>query len=293
MSFEDLPPLPPLIHEAANGYATRISEISKRVMREERCVLDVAYGADYWQKLDIYLPREEGLNALPVLLFLHGGAWRNGCKEWMGFMAPAFITLPAIFVSVSYRLAPATRYPGPAEDCADALAWVYHNIWRYGGDRVRLFYGGHSAGGHLSSLVALDSGLRRARSLPEDVVKACFPQSGIYDLRPRVEGEIARDLVGGFLASDEQIERASPLLHVRGNRTPFYMAHGSRDLPELIPQARRMSRALADQPAEAAMQEFPDYDHFAMSERCDREDHPWVRTVREWMKRDYGRTDAK
>lgn len=283
MSFEDLPPLPPLIHEEAKGYAERISAISRRVQREERCVLDVPYGTDYWQKLDIYLPRPTGLSGLPVLLFLHGGAWRNGCKEWMGFMAPAIVSLPAIFVSVSYRLAPATRYPGPAHDCADALAWVHEHIARYGGDRRRLFYGGHSAGGHLSALVALDPSLKRSRGLPDDVVKACFPVSGIYDLRAGVEGEVDRMLVRGFLADEAQAEDASPLCHARGNRVPFYLAHGERDLPEMIPQSRAMARALGEQPAMVSVQEFRGYDHFDTSERCDRADHPWVRTVREWM----------
>lgn len=285
MSFEDLPPLPPLIHEAAKGYAQRISVASRRVQREERCVLDVAYGSDYWQRIDLYLPRGEGLAGLPVLLFLHGGAWRNGCKEWMGFMAPAIVSLPAIFVSVSYRLAPKARYPAPADDCADALAWVHRHIAQYGGDPARLFYGGHSAGGHLCALVALGSRLKRARGLPENVVKACFPVSGIYDLRAGVEGEVDRMLVRDFLEAQSQIEEASPLFHVRGNRTPFYMVHGARDLPEMAPQARAMAAALAGQPAELLVQEFPDYDHFDTSERCSHEAHPWVRTVREWMTR--------
>ena len=283
MSFEDLPPLPPLIHEEAKGYAERISTLSKRVQREERCVLDVPYGSDYWQKIDIYLPRREGLSGLPVLLFLHGGAWRNGCKEWMGFMAPAFVSAPAIFVSVSYRLAPATRYPGPAEDCADALAWVHRNIGRYGGDPQRLFYGGHSAGGHLSALVTLDAALKRSRGLPADAVKACFPVSGIYDLRATAEGPVDRMLVNGLLAEESQMEAASPLLHAEGNRTPFYISYGSRDLPEMPPQAKAMAAALRRQPGELRLDEFPDYNHFDTNERCDRESHPWVRTVREWM----------
>jgi len=285
MSFEDLPPLPPLIHEAAKGYAERISAASRRVQREERCVLDVPYGSDYWQKIDIYLPRNDRSSGLPVLLFLHGGAWRNGCKEWMGFMAPAIVSLPAIFVSVSYRLTPAARFPGPAEDCVDALAWVHRNIGRYGGDPKRLFYGGHSAGGHLSALVALDAKLRRSRNLPDDVVKGCFPVSGIYDLRADIEGPVERRLVQEFLADDRQIEAASPIFHVAGNRTPFYVTHGGEDLPELVPQAKAMARALAEQPGELRVQEFAGYNHFDTSERCDREDHPWVSTVREWMSR--------
>lgn len=285
MSFEDLPPLPPLIHEAANGYARRISAISKRVQKEQRCVLDVPFGADYWQKIDIYLPRREGSAGLPVLLFLHGGAWRNGCKEWMGFIAPAIVTLPAIFISVSYRLAPAARHPAQAEDCADALAWVHKNIAQYGGDPDRLFYGGHSSGGHLCALVALHEGLKRSRKLPQDVVKACFPVSAIFDLRAGIEGEIGRELVDTFLAAPAQVADASPILHVRGNRIPFYMAYGGKDLPELIPQSKSMARALGGEAGELLVREFPEYDHFDTSERCDREDHEWVRTVREWMSR--------
>lgn len=284
MSFEDLPPLPPLIHEAANGYARRISAISKLVQKEERCVLDVPFGADYWQKLDIYLPRKAS-SRVPVLLFLHGGAWRNGCKEWMGFMAPAIITLPAIFVSVSYRLAPAARYPAQAEDAADALAWVYDNIARYGGDPNRLFYGGHSSGGHLCALVALHEGLKRSRKLPPDAVKACFPVSGIFDLRPGVEGAIGRDLVDGFLNDPGQAADASPVLHARGNRIAFFLACGGNDLPELVPQCKSMARSLAGQAGEVVLREFAGYDHFDTSERCDREDHEWARTVREWMSR--------
>lgn len=285
MSFEDLPPLPPLIHEAANGYARRISAISRRVQKEERCVLDVPFGADYWQKIDIYLPRQRDLSHLPVLLFLHGGAWRNGCKEWMGFMAPAIVTLPAVFVSVSYRLAPAARYPAQAEDCADALAWVYGHIAQYGGDPNRLFYGGHSSGGHLCSLVALHEGLKRSRKLPQDVVKACFPVSGIFDLRSGIEGAVGRDLVDGFLADAAQAQDASPILHVGGNRTPFYIAYGGNDLPELVPQSKSMARSLREQPGEVLVSEFAGYDHFDTSERCDREDHEWIKTVRDWMSR--------
>ena len=58
---------------------------------------DVPYGADHWQCIDIYLAPQDGLRDLPVLLFLHGGGWSKGYKEWKGFMARYLTDLPAIF----------------------------------------------------------------------------------------------------------------------------------------------------------------------------------------------------
>ena len=144
-------------------------------METHRNVIDVAYGDDYFQRLDLFLPDNENLTELPVLVFMHGGAWRNGFKEWMGFMAPPIISLPAIFVSVSYRLAPSVKFPEPLEDTCDAVAWVFRNIRRYGGDPERIFIGGHSAGGHLAAMAALRCDHFTQRCLPANLIKACFP----------------------------------------------------------------------------------------------------------------------
>src|SRR5258708_12555425 len=66
----------------------------------------------------------------------------------MGFMAPCFTDLPAVFVSVSYRLLPQVRFPVHLDDIIAALAWVHRNIARYGGNPERLFIGGHSPRRH-------------------------------------------------------------------------------------------------------------------------------------------------
>ena len=81
MSFADLPPLPPLLHPLASGFAERILERSRAAQGSLPTVLDISYGTDYWQRLDIYLPRQLHAAKLPVLCFLHGGAWANGCRS--------------------------------------------------------------------------------------------------------------------------------------------------------------------------------------------------------------------
>jgi arylformamidase len=285
MSFDDLPPLPPPVDPAAQGYIERICALGRVVQQRARCVLDIPYGADYWQKVDVYLPADAAARSVPVLCFMHGGAWLSGTKEWMAFMAPSFTDLPAVFVSVNYRLAPAARFPAAMDDCFDALLWVHRNIARFGGDPGRIFVGGHSAGGHLAAMLALRRDLAGARGLPRDVVKACFPVSGLFDLRAT---NLAPDTWEGrvypqFLARLEDGEAASPLASVAGNDTPFYLVWGSRDLAPVIPQSKAMAAALERERGRLVFEEWQDYDHFAMSEDAQRRDGKWAKRARRWL----------
>ena len=182
MPFADLPPQPPMMPESER-YAAWCLEASNTALAHTRHMLDIAYGPEDWQKIDLYLPEASAGAEFPTLLFMHGGYWTHGYKEWLGFMAPAFVSLPAIFISVGYRLAPAAQYPAALDDCLSALAWVYKHISHYGGDPRRLFIGGHSAGGHLAALAAVRSDLRAARDIPAGALRACLPVSGSFDFR--------------------------------------------------------------------------------------------------------------
>jgi arylformamidase len=287
MSFADLPPLPPLLLPGAKEYAERISAASRRVMAETRCVLDLPYGSeDYWQKLDLYLPDDASAADLPVFCFLHGGAWLNGCKEWMGFMAPPILSVPAIFVSASYRHAPAARFPAQLEDCAALIAWLHRNIARYGGAPGNIHVGGHSAGGHLAALATLYPDALARHGVPRDAVKGCYPVSGIFDLREgRPHRWRMRHPIAQLLADPAQASAASPLDHVASGRVPFFVAWGSDDLPDLAPQGRAFVTALEAAGVTLLAREFAGHDHWMMSECAADPDHPWTRTVRDWLSR--------
>ena len=130
MSLDDLKPQSP--RTASNtrvpGPARQYGEsaLAAAAGAQARCRtgLDVAFGLDYYQKLDLYLPDTMPEAEVPVLLFFHGGAWQHGYKEWAGLMAPAFIDLPAIFVAASYRKVPEAKFPAPLDDAFLALQWV-------------------------------------------------------------------------------------------------------------------------------------------------------------------------
>jgi acetyl esterase/lipase len=258
--------------------------LSKSVAEKRRCVLDVPFGDDYWQRIDVYLPDDPAEQDLPVLMFAHGGGWTHGYKEWMGFMAPPIVSLPAIFVSVSYRLAPASRYPEPMQDYFSAVEWVYKNIRNFGGSPNRIFIGGHSAGGHLASLVALRKDLMEARGLPSNVIKGCFPVSTPFDMRAdNPEAGSDEESLRLLLKRLEDGEDASPICHVAGNRTPFFIVCGSRDLEWVSRTTPQMVAALRGQPGGVENFVFEGLDHYEtnLDQRHGR--NAWVKNVREWM----------
>ena len=292
MSLDDLPPLLPTTNPGGAAYLERVLAEARSVLATTRCVTDLAYRHDdYWQKLDIFMPERETGDALPVFCFLHGGGWFTGHKEWISFMAPTILAAPAIFVTPSYRHAPAAKFPAQLDDCADAVAWIVRNIADYGGDPAKLHLGGHSAGAHLAALTALRRDALARRGLPADVIKACYPVSGRTDLClgrrhsiGPVPGPDGEEIVAALLGSDAQREAASPIEHVAGNRTPFYVAVGSEDLGGFALQARVFAAALRAAGAVVVHDEFAGYDHFMMSERCGRLGHPWMNRVHAWLR---------
>ncbi|MEY3903753.1 MAG: hypothetical protein RL189_3059 [Pseudomonadota bacterium] len=120
------------------------------------------------QSLDVYMPAvKDPCKGVPVVVWVHGGAWMLGDKAAVGAKAALFNSLGYGFVSVNYRLSPnlrddstlnpaRIRFPIHPADVGAAVAWVHQNIKKFGGDEQRLALMGHSAGAHLAALVALD-----------------------------------------------------------------------------------------------------------------------------------------
>ena len=276
MSFDYLEPQTPMRMPAANAYAAAALARSRAAADRSRVLLDVSYGPDPKHRLDLYLP-EARVEHAPVLIFLHGGSWTHGYKEWMGLMAPALADLPAILVAANYRLAPTHRFPAQLDDTLAMLGWVGAEIPRYGGDRRRVFIGGHSAGGHLAALACLRRDLWPRHGLGADAVRACFPVSATFDYRGIPED------AGSFLAQPEDAEAASPVAYVGGNRVPFLVAYGSADFERAIRTSRAMVTELRMAGAVASELEIPGADHFQMSLDLGDAAHPWTRAVRSWL----------
>jgi arylformamidase len=168
--------------------------------------LDLPYGDDPKQRLDVYQPLEKR-SAAPVFVFLHGGGFREGDRAHYGFVARPLAGRGIVTVVASYRLLPTARYPDQPDDVRRALAWVYRNIGRYGGDPNAVYVGGHSAGAILSADVSVRPDWLERWSLPKDLIKGCAPVSAPYDLRNE-------KAVNEYAADPQSRAEASPVLHV-------------------------------------------------------------------------------
>lgn len=240
--------------------------------------IEVSVGADPYQGLYVYPAAAPNGD---VLCVMHGGGWTNGYKEWMAFMAPALTARGVTVVSIGYRLAPAHVHPAQFQDCADAVAWVRAHIADHGGDPDRIFVSGHSAGGHLASLLALRADWRDARGLPTDVIKGALPISGTFvfgdgsglSMRPRFLGDPA-------LAMESD---ASPLTHIHAAAPPFLVAHGDKDFPHLQAQGEDFARQLTALGVSADILVLPDSDHLGASYESGRANGAWIGPAVDFM----------
>ena len=110
----------------------------------------------------IYTPF--GFGPFPVLVWFHGGGWVIGDLDSAdGTARHLTVGAGCVTVSVDYRLAPETKFPGAADDCYAATVWAAQHAARLNGDPSRIALGGDSAGGNLAAAVSL---MARDRGLP-------------------------------------------------------------------------------------------------------------------------------
>jgi acetyl esterase/lipase len=103
----------------------------------------------------LYQPKGAA-HPLPALLWIHGGGYVVGKPEMDDFDIKRKVTeLGCAVVSVDYRLAPETPFPGPVEDCYAALKWLHGSAADLGVDTARIAIGGASAGGGLAAALGL------------------------------------------------------------------------------------------------------------------------------------------
>jgi acetyl esterase/lipase len=203
------------------AFYDRADDLTSEARKALPHVLDLAYGDQQKQRLDVYQPKEKPSGA-PVFVFLHGGGFREGDRAHYGYVARPLAERGIVTVVASYRLLPAASYPDQPDDVRKALTWVYRNIERYGGDPRAIYVGGHSAGAILSAFVSNQTNWRADFSLPNDLIKGCAPISAPYDLRQeKGVTEYVRDSV--------QAAEASPVLHVENPPPRCVIAVGTAE----------------------------------------------------------------
>jgi triacylglycerol lipase len=208
---------------------------------------DVKYGPADRNLLDVFMP-EAGSSFRPVLMYVHGGGFVAGNKHSPGSPFYDNVMLWAVKngfvgVNVTYRLAPLAPWPAGAEDLATAVQWVSQNITQRGGDPVRIFLMGHSAGAvHVASYVSHPEFYKvKAGGLAGAIML-----SGIYDLTATPPGspEIAY-----FGADPALYAERSSLQGLLKSNTPLLIAAAELDPSNFVQQFELLKDAACKRPS--------------------------------------------
>lgn len=264
-------------------------------------VQDVAYrtnaAADpIRHRLDLFLPH--GKKGAPVVVMVHGGGWIMGDNRCCGLQSAVGHFLASQgFVAVlpNYRLSPRVRHPEHILDVARAVRWTRDHIAEHGGNPDQIFVLGHSAGGHLVSLLATDESYLKTQGLTARDLRGVIAISGVYRIAPgAMEGflggsgsrsarpdqvvplrgpgllpvlpplgvAIRMDVFGPPFGADPGVRAsASPVNHVRRGLPPFLILVAENDLPTLAGQAEEFHQELRRQGCAARLLQVPNRNH--------------------------------
>lgn len=207
------------------------------------------------QRLDLYLPKDRKADQkLPIIVFIHGGAWKAGDKASGAGNLMRFVGNGQYAgVSVGYRLTNEAQWPAQIHDCKAAIRWIRGNADKHGFNAEKIAVWGTSAGGHLVSMLGTsgdvkelegDLGSFDEKSSAVTAVVNFFGPENLESMGHQ-KGTINRTtpdypeamLIGGCVQDKpEAAKQASPVTHISKGDAAFLTAHGTAD--PLVPFAQ-------------------------------------------------------
>lgn len=220
----------------------------------------VKYGAPDIEGLDLF--RTKAPNA-PVVIYVHGGAWRRGVSGDNHTPAEMFVNAGAHYLAADFSNV--DDHNGNLLPMVDqvrrAVAWTWRNAREFGGDPAKLYVIGHSSGGHLTGCV-VSTDWPKDYGLPSKVLAGALCCSGMYDLVP-----VRLSKRGEYVKfTDEMVDKLSAMCHVDKINMPLIVGYGTEETPEFQRQARDFASALkkAGKPHDLVV--GVGYNHFEIAE---------------------------
>ena len=215
------------------------------------------------QTLDIWSANNfKPSTSLPIVVWIHGGAWRSGNKRQVHEIFKRFVlTRQYVGVSINYRLSQEARWPAQLHDCKAAIRWIQANAITFNGDSKRVIVMGSSAGGHLVSMLTTTTGDRSCEGTvgskggnnatvigginlygPTDFLRMNdFPSIIDHDAPNSPESQ----LIGAPIQSrPELVNLANPVKFVDVTDPPLLLVHGTDDKLVCFNQSQLLHRAI-------------------------------------------------
>jgi acetyl esterase/lipase len=208
---------------------TAEAQVGKRIPEGTRIERNLEYveGGHERHKLDLYLPPKAD-GPLPVILWIHGGAWKAGSKE--NCLIVPLVAKGYAVASMNYRFLQHAEFPAQIEDCKAAVRWLRANAKRYQLDADHIGVIGASAGGHLAALLGTSGD-----------VKSLEGSGGHTDQSSRVQAVVN---LFGPLNIPSKNRGGSVVSHITKDDPPFLIVHGDADKTVQISQSERLTEAL-------------------------------------------------
>jgi len=238
------------------------------------------------QTLDIYAP-ETGDN-LPVIFWIHGGAWKYGDKTMVDIKPQVFTAQSYVLVSINYRLHPQADFREQAEDVASALKWTVDNISQYAGDPERIILLGHSAGAHLAALIGIDDQYLQAEDLALDDIDGVILLDGAcYDVPQHIANmpTLVKSFFQLIFTNNVTTQReASPLWQIdpKKNIPPFLILYVTKR-PDSVRQSTKLAEALEQAGVTAELFGAENEDHVSLSRNLGQPNRPSTRSVFDFL----------
>lgn len=215
--------------------------------QSQKTLLNVPYGTDTLQRMDIYLPANRSAASTKSLILVHGGGWTSGSKaEFVSYIDSFKTRLPgyAIF-NIDYRLVNGGNlFPTQENDVKAAVDFILANADRYNVSKDQFSMLGFSAGAHLALLQAYKYGSPKIKAVvnyfgPTDLV--AMYQKPWHPLVP-----LALQMITGKSPETEEdvFEKSSPTYFVSAQTPPTLIFHGGKDVVVNVSQSKLLAEKL-------------------------------------------------
>lgn len=261
--------------------------------------------------LDLYLPEHQPDQPLPLLIYIHGGGWLSGDKEY----CPAKIVVQRNYAMacITYRFSSEAIFPAQIHDVKTAVRWLRKNADKYDLDPNNFGAWGPSAGGHLSALLGTSAGVKKLESTNKNqeissavqAVCAWYPPTDFTQVPPAFEEpitagieekykdkqwyiytEATHKLLGGPVSQKSELSvLANPITHIDVQDPPFLIMHGEKDRVVPISQSVLLADALSKKGVEVQLEKKPNWGHYHVSKKGESFDPVLIDTAMDFFDR--------
>ena len=239
---------------------------SEKVRHQYSCHLDLPYGKNALQSLDIF---PSPLLDSPVLVFIHGGYWKALDKKSYHFVAAPYVDQNISVCLINYRLMPQVNMQSLLQDLRDSLLWIQANISQYHGNPERMVLSGHSAGGHLALMAYL------MNPDLQSSIKGICSLSGIFDLAPIKNSYLNQDL--GL--SQEDVESFSVANKDFSQlKCPTLLSVGASETDLFIDESRNLFEQQKTK-APLSYYEYPELNHYEIVHKLGEGESPLAQFI--------------